>query len=273
MEIIKIEGTEYSVRNDVEELSVRDWFTLKEVYSERYYIVNGTLADGTELKEVAEPTEEFLLDKWRKVLRVISDIPDNFLAIDQVVEVIVPFIPDIFSITKKKLVTFDGVRFTIKPFDTWCFQQFCDFDSSLIDPLEAFLTVVRRVDDLDRPYDRYGNDREELLFLPKAPATVFIPLFLYLIEKYIEFKGYFKYLFEFEGAGESRGPNSKQHSKNFKWEDTIATLAETPVFNSPKGTLYAVRTARATEVLEYLNLKQSKDTAEYLDYKLKQRKK
>lgn len=267
METIKIDGVEYSIKNTIDDINVREWFEITKIYSEKYMVDKGELGDGSRLTEEAEPTPEFLLNKRINVFKLISDIPHEYL-IEEVIDQLEPLVEGYYDLKAHKVVTYDKSRFTIRPLSKWTFQQFCDYES-FDESIHAFLHSIIPTSDVNKKYDRYTYYYQENSGVLNLPAKIFIPLYMYLLDEVKKFKGYFKYLFELDLPGYPSGKNMREHYKRFKWEDTIATLAETPVFNSPKGTLHGVRTARAAEVLEYLNLKRSKNSAEYVDSKFK----
>ena len=76
--------------------------------------------------------------------------------------------------------------------------------------------------------------------------------------------------FIYGGSGSGgNNPNMQNHNQDFGWIDTLRGLAEKGVF----GNYTQLKQSPLFEVLEYLNVSVSHDTAEADDYKLNSKKK
>jgi len=102
-----------------------------------------------------------------------------------------------------------------------------------------------------------------------SPAKGFVKLMMDYNALMQEYKDSYPYVFQSFGSSEP-SPDLDAHSEKFGWEEVIRSLAEGPaVFNSPHGTLHAVRNAHFNDVLSYLNVKKAHSLAESADYKRK----
>jgi hypothetical protein len=266
MEIVKLDDKPYKVKNTLSDLTLGEWLKFVDAINEVEMIEIGETAGGEMLTEVATVNSpEFLKRKRVKILTSISNIPEDLLMMEELASIIESLLTDsLLNIEKSNTISFRGSTWTYKQMYDWTFQQFCDFDTlSDNNRVRALKLVITK--DTGAPYDRYANDLDSKGFIDDMPANITAPLYVSLLEDLKTLRSYYKFLFEFPSSGAPAGGNLKIHYQMFKWEDTIVTLAQSTVFNSPQGTLHGVRNARATEVLEYLNLMRSKDSAEYLD--------
>lgn len=123
----------------------------------------------------------------------------------------------------------------------------------------------------------YSFDNKSVLFrlslVSELPAKDNIKLVQYINNELNALRGSFKFIYEGLDAPQSEpiGINMRKHFERFAFKDTFISLvsATNTPFNSVKGTYYGVKEALAIDVLDYLNVKKSKDNAEYSDYKLK----
>lgn len=150
----------------------------------------------------------------------------------------------------------------------WEFKRWGDAEHALSRQQElssiAFLSVVSAK--ANQPYSfRQPDFYQKINALSKLPTSSLVATANKLLTKMQEIRDTFPFIYGDLG-GPKAGPVMQEHLKAYQWDDIIVQLSETPVFNGPNGTLAAIRGANAIEVLEYLNIKYSRENAERKDY-------
>lgn len=161
---------------------------------------------------------------------------------------------DVFD-TNGQLIYFDSIQAKIEYFKTT--------------DINRVNTKLKNATNTTNPF-KSNSINSNLRLVSASPASSNLSL-IDCIKNDIEFiRSSFKGLYSSSG-GDKVGKNTQTYLEGVGWFDTIISLANnpSPIFNSPTGTLDAVKQRNALDVLNYLNIKKQKDDAEYKDWKVK----
>jgi hypothetical protein len=158
------------------------------------------------------------------------------------------------------------------------YGQVIEFDS-IQSKLEYFktthinkvITKLKNSTNITNPYSG-RNIQAYIKLLSGVPVKSNLTLIEYIKKDIDTIRNSFKGLYMSSNTGgEKVGENTQTYLEGVGWFDTIISLANnpSPIFNSPTGTLDAVKQRNAFDVLNYLNIKKQKDDAEYKDWKVK----
>jgi len=275
MEVVKIDGTEYEVATTLGDLRLADWLALREIIGRREQ-KNITINKNDEPQYIDVPIEEESTEfKQTKIFDLVSylsgidrwyfeEYEDLFGIVSDLIDWENLFVDDSTATTLTLLG--EEVSF-LKPSECE-FQRWADYEG-LSEIHKLFPLLIYR----DRkPYNRFHPDyKQELQVLERMPAKGALAILESINKEGAEIRDRYFFVYQSSGINAKHSLNIEEHSKRFKWEDVIFSIAETNLFNGATGTLNAVRNANTLEVLEYLNLKRSRDTAEYKDYQASQK--
>lgn len=272
MKTITIEDKEYDVLTQFDDLTLEDWINLTEIAHRREWKEMGKMATSDEiLKElvpIGEETEEFKEDKRIDLVAYVSGVKKELLiefpSLPDIIESIVSWssIFDDPEPYKDKIVVYGEEYEVIRPSEDK-FQRWCDFENlaniNLATGLLVYLSNGKR-------YNRFHPDFDiKMQALLRSPARGLVSILNSLREEAGQIRDNYKFVYSQEELGVQTGRHTQEHYERFNWEDVIVSIAESPVFNSRRGTIYAVRNENVLEVLDYLNIKRSRDIAEYKD--------
>lgn len=273
---INIGGETYTLKNKLEDLTLREmcsYMNACKMFEKREI----KMADGSVEYETVKADDwsyDFTLDRNAAILSAISDIPREYLDVIgyellQRLEISSGEF-DEFDAENEMTLSINGATFVCPVITEWTFQQWCDFENMFNDDYMMFFGIcfTRRGKSYDRLHQELATKTELLGSLPASKAIGALYAFVDIVHI---IRSNYQFVYSSQTVGEPAGKNVSLHCERFKWEDTIINLANNaaPVFNHPNGTLYGVRNARAIDVLDYLNIKRSRDDAEYLDWKSK----
>lgn len=277
MKTITIEDKEYDVITTFDDLTFGDWIVLTDIIARREY-KDIELASGEILKEELErekESDEFKEEKRIDLLHHLSLVPKELLteypSLPDIIESLISWdnLFDDPTVQLEKISVYGRNYELLRPSQT-TFQRWCDAENFRSINTAAFL--IPYLDD-STPYNRFYpdfNERLEQLLGWKAEGLVFA--FNSIAAEMHEIRDSYKFVYSNEESDSEVGINTQEHFQRFNWEDVTISVAESQVFNSPKGTLYAVRNESVLEVLDYLNVKRSRDLATYKDEKKRQSK-
>jgi hypothetical protein len=261
---IKIDGTVFVVFPNLETMSFREYIHAQKIRSKP--IIREEKYNGKILKRELkweEANEDERVNKISELCAALSDIPkDYFAEFDDLRNLVGSWIDlDISKIEPNPKLG----KYLVRDFDYWTFGQFADFmDNNRKDPCNGFIVALSQG---NKKYDPFQPDYKEKSLLFDQPAIQALPSYLYLQSNLRAYYEFFPFLFKLEAKGEKASAYMQKHYELFGWQDTVITLAETNAFSSPKGTMHGVKTARAYDVLSYLDIKRSKENALYLEQK------
>jgi hypothetical protein len=316
MKDFTINDIKYSLKQNLKDMTVKDYFDIMKIQSERCekpvrevdrYI------DGTYDKEYYETNDEPLHFKWKKnnrIMSILSGVPleyfDDSLELGEILaEHVEGFEYDktvwkskkhIDTVSQKVNVEINGKVKTrnievnvesdteIWTYDkatNWCFQQWVDSENASKQEIYfPFIIAVTKKNtsvktQRNKKYDRTHPDFDDkLTYWMNQPAYDNISTIINVLDEMSKVREKFFWIYEFETAyPEPMKATSKVYNNFAGWNDVVVSLSKTNAFNSPSGTLNAVRTANCIEVLEYLNWERGKSAAEYEDYKEDEKKK
>lgn len=297
MKNILIEGKEYYVKTAFSDLLAKEYFKLnnvlnkavKEEYTEEEKHLLNTLSTEASRRATIEATIYTNEQKMIDVIRCVSNVPKKLLKgypelLEIITKIIVENISTLMAVEEKEREYYVIGKKRYYPslsIHQWSFQEWCDIDGLTqgVHKMTKLGFVYNEIGILvgclrlkNKPYDRFMSDFNMLYSeLSKMPAVEVVGTLQRLLSNMQEVKDTFDFVYgQFDG--EPAKAAMAEHMSRVKWEDTIALLAETPVFNGPRGTLEAIRTENALVVLDYLNTKRSRENAEYQDYKRSQEK-
>lgn len=275
---VEINDVKYNVKQNTKDMTIKDYFDIQAVLARRQEGKKTEYLDGTfdvEYRKTEEESEDFKLEKTIDILHIISDIPKELFNEYPELVLEIESLVESFEVDKKiwKTKKIGNITWKYDQIKEWCFQQWVDCENASSDNLlyPFVISLYKyKVDDktCTRKYDRFHPDFKQKLNLWLSQDawsnTASITSFLSSIA---DAKTYYPYIYgDLESSSPEAGKYMKEYFKFVKWEDTIVSIAQTPVFNSSKGTLYAVRNANVIEVLQYLNIKRGRDYAEGEDY-------
>lgn len=308
---IKIDDVEYSLKQNLKDISIKEYFDIMKVYSKRCEIPvddKDKYLDGTYEIKYYERKDEPLHFKWQidnEIINILSGIPIDILTEHQEIsQELVSYI-DILEdtsevwnskrvtkiITKKEQVIIDGKK-KFKMFDEivetdynwvydepkdWTFQQWVDAENAskqhLSYPFILSLYKQKVGSKSKRLYSRAHTDFDDKQeYWFNVSAYGNINTVIGILNKISEVRKLFYWIYEAQSQFPSEDkPTQKIYNEFAGWNDVVVSLSETNAFNSSKGTLHAVRTSNCIEVLEFLNWKRGKAFAEYEDYKIDER--
>lgn len=276
MEQVIIEDVQYNVCTDLRDISLIKWSRLINILNRREYIIDGETINGEEVKREIQRGNEsdaFMWEQERDICVLLSDIPQELL--DEYPELLQYIIPLFGLITTNEQVeidemTINGVYYAVDQIPDITFGQWADIeDYAKMEPIYVLAGLMRRD---GKVYNRWQPDwTEKIAVVENLNAAEYAPVINWIQNNMNWVRSSFPFVYGTEEDYEMsdyKSPNMDDHCQKFGWQHTINTLAETPVFNSDKGTLYGVRNADMLSVLEYLNILRSKQQAEHKDFKL-----
>lgn len=268
MKLIKLDDVEYKMKTSIDDLTIKEYFDIQSINSERELV-------DEEYVERGKESEEFIKNKHINILSYLSKIDKNIFyeypfLVDELNNFVESF-SDNSEIWEQKEI--NKKTWQIDNYSKWTFQEWCDIEnyvSKTNNILYGFYVLVYIFDKRTkkRKYDRHQNINNIKTFWENQPIKGNLNTILDLLDTIYNIKQKFYYIYEAKSPtfGTYNSDNLKKYHKIFGWEDTIIQIAETNLFNSINGSLFAVRNANAYEVLEYLNLKTARDIAENSDY-------
>jgi len=278
---IEIDDKKYNVAQSIDDITLGEWVALNNIIARREWKEIGKMAMSDEIMKELIPvdreSEAFKQEKYLDLLVALTGIEKRvFINFPSLEDEIAPHInwSNLFKDDSKvpKEVEIYEEKLTVLDPSTCEFQRWCDFENFVGDNmLIAFIVYLGS----GKPYNRFHPDFEtKMLMYSRVPAKGNVAIIQSIMERVHKIRDDYKFIYDPEDVGGSEaGRAMKEHSQRFKWEDVIVSIAETPMFTSDKGNLWAVRNANTLEVLDYLNLRRSKDTAEYKDMMAKDKNK
>jgi hypothetical protein len=304
---IKINDVEYSLKQNLKEITIKEYFDIMKIQSKRCEIPvkeADKFKDGTydiQYYESGKEPLEFVWDINAELINILSYIPIDILKQSpeistELLQYVDDFTDDTSvwkskpitkTITEKVLVSDKKHKFVETIVNTdynwvydepsdWCFQQWVDSENAtkqkLYYPFLMCLYKQKNGSKTKRLYSRAHKDFDEKeAYWLEQPAYGNINTIISVLNKMSEVRNLFYWIYEARSKfTEKEKPTQKIYSEFSGWNDVVVSLSECNAFNSSKGTLYAVRNANCVEVLEYLNWKRGKAFAEYEDYKIEE---
>jgi hypothetical protein len=280
---IEINEITYQLKTSFDDLTLGEWSQANKILADRekrneeeLHKHLQELNDDVEYSEYNSPdeeTDEFRYDKYARMLNVVSGIPIDILKeYTDIIDTLIDEMEDIYTDDSEPSTKFnlDDEIWHFPSVNVMTFQQWCDAENMLsINLLNAFCILLLKE---GKQYDRFHPDFDiRLELFGNEPAKGYVSSLLNFLNEMSLVRENYKFLYGGESTGsDADSPNQKAHADRFKWEEVIRSLAETQVFNSPTGTLNGVRTANTLDVLDYLNVKRSKDIAESKDFKARE---
>lgn len=285
---------EYHFKNTLDDINIKDYFEITSIIfkkTEKPVDEKKKYVDGTYDKEyysLQEEPEEIKLDKRIKVVSYLSgvdyqlfvDYPELLLELEDVLEPL-NFNETVWKtkpVTKGRKNTETNQEWTYDDPEQWSFQQWVDAENasktSLIYPYLIALYKREKGTRKKRKYDRSHPEWEEIeAYWLRQPARDNVSVIYHILSRMADVRSKFYYVYEAQSSftDNKENGNTKAYNEFAGWNDVVVSLAEQPFFNSPSGTLNAVRNANCIEVLELLNWKRGKSFAEYEDYKVEER--
>lgn len=287
MENIKLNNVTFYIKSTFKELTALEYYKFINVLKKP--IKNEYTKEDLDIK--IRNTKEFETkvqhiytekDKLIELFSCISNIPkfyfDNEYFYEEMSMYLSSIIEDLLKVESETRTYYDieGKRYFIDyEIHKWVFQKWCDVEGALSDsltktPLHAFTLILQQK---NVEYFRFHYDYDlKISHLYNMPAYKVVGTINKLLEIIRTIRYNHSNLYTSSG-GSTTGPNMKNYLNNAKWEDVIISLSETQAFNSPKGTLYAIRNAETLDVLNYLKFKAMKAHAENEDYKIRKNNK
>ena len=267
---LSIDNIDYALPESIDEITLGKWEELLNLIVEREYVIRGKTRGGDEVKTevpIGEESEEFKHSQRIKIAQLFIDLPESFFEEQYeltlfVYETVIKAFNDDGKVKDILGMKFPSLR-SIK------FAQFVDMENYRSMGVIPFLAVALQKD--GEKYNRmHPYFQKKVGLLTNAPAKGSVNYINKFFKELNALKASFPVVFEGTGVTGEKSPNMDKHFDTFKWEEIVRSLATgEPVFNSSKGTLYAVRNANALEVLEYLNIQKAYQAAEYKDMKLR----
>jgi hypothetical protein len=285
MKIIKLNDVEYMFKNSIDDLTIKDYFEIQKLNSEREVktFENDAMLGGTvAYVERDKESEIFIKNKNINILSYLSKIPVNIFIeypfLSDELNTMLGSFKDDSAIWETKEI--NNKIWCIEKYTKWIFQEWCDMENYVTNMgniLYIFYVFVYMLDKRtkNRKYDRYQNINNIKLFWEQQPAKGNINTILDLFDTVKNIKKRFFYIYEnkITYINTYSADNIKKYHKLFGWEDTIIQIAQTNLFTSTKGNLHAVRNGNCFEILEFLNMKTARDIAENADFLNNQQKK
>lgn len=275
------EETTYELATNLDDITLGEWVALMNAVSKREWKEIGKMALSDEilkeLVDVDKETEEFKTQKIVDCLYILSNIPvELFTTFPSLTDELAQLVDwkDLMNDTSKPANELEAYEVMFKKINIGdcTFQQWCDFENFIGENmLIAFVVFLSN----GKPYNRFHPDFEEkMMMFSRIPARGNAATLQSILDEIYKIRDDYRYVYSTEEVltGENNY-HTEEHHKLFKWEDVIVSIAETPMFTSEKGNLWAVRNANVLEVLDYLNIKRSKDLAELKDFKAKDKNK
>ena len=304
MKSFKIDDKEYQFKQNLDDITVKEYFDIMKIVSERTekpVPEEKKFKDGTYEKEYYLPSEEpdeIKLDKSYRIISILSglevqlfkDYPDLYNSLSPLIEDLTDDSPVWYSTihkdrkyvrSQKKYLVEDSTthQWVYDDVSKWTFQQWVDMENaSRQNVIYPFLIAVYKVSITNRKkraYDRSHPDFEDKeQYWYNQPARGNINTITHILDVMSETRKQFFWIYEATSQfTEPEKPTMKAYTEFAGWNDVIVSMSKNPTFNSSKGTLYGVRNAPCLEVLEYLNWERGKSFAEYEDYKLAEQNK
>lgn len=314
----KINDVVYKLKQNLKEVTVKDYFDIIKIQSERCQkpvTEDDKYVDGTyDIKyyDKDDEPEEFRLKKNARIMNILSGIPAEYF--EEYEELYVELSQYVLSLNdesnpwkstshydtvtqkievgvdlkgKKKYKNVDVTLksdehiWTLSKPNTWCFQQWVDAENASKQEmyLPFIIAVTKKNTSLktqrNKKYNRSHPDLDDKLdYWLNQPAEGNVNTIMQVLNEMASVRAMFYWIYEFESAyPEKQKKTEKIYSTFAGWNDVVVSLSKTNAFNSPTGTLNAVRTANCIDVLEYLNWERGKSAAEYEDYKEEEQKK
>lgn len=282
MKTIEIDDKEYEVLTSIEDITLGQYVALMRILARREWKELGKMALSDEIAkeivEIGKESYEFKLEKVIDSLCILSNIDKElYVSFPSLVDVVEPMIEwnGIFKDDSKVVdnVELYEVKYRVVRPSEAEFQRWCDFENFVGDnPLIAFVVYL----DSGKPYNRYHPDFEQkMMVFDRVEAKGNAAILDSILDEVYKIRDDYKFIYgssDDDEDGEPAGRNIMEHHNRFKWEDVIVSVAETNMFTSDRGNLWAVRNAHTLDVLDYLNIKRSRENAEYKDARARERK-
>jgi hypothetical protein len=292
---ITIDDTEYSFKNTIDDINIKEYFAITKIMFEKIEkpIDSGKkYVDGTydiEYYNLNDEPEDIKLNKRIKVLSILTNIDDQkFIEYPELLYELEDYLEplkyddDIWkvkSVTKGKLKTPTNYEWCYDDPEKWCFQQWVDSENaskqSLLNPFLIAIYKKEKGSKKKRKYDRSLPEFDEFeSFWLNQPAKDNIAVIYHILDRMSVVRDMFFWIYKAESEYPDTKDNlaTKAYNEFAGWNDVVVSLAEHNFFNSPTGTLNAVRNSNCIDVLELLNWRRGKSFAEYEDYKSAERR-
>lgn len=287
---IKIEGESYDVKVKVDEITFKEYLEVVAIYSEREYErikVDGKWRNRREPIEQGKETAKFLLNRDKKIVKLLSTIPFKKL-------VTTPDIVDYCINKMDEYGLFEGIEKATKESHA---PQFFILDGgsySLTDPanmtFQQWMHIEHYAVKGNKELDAEGNeiviDRPQEFLIPlfygwnkelsnmeklrlhfnSKPLMEVLPIYNHLNDICNNIRS--NHIYIYGGGGSSAGSSMSLHLRRFGWVDTLCQLAKENIF----GTYVETQDSRVYDVLEYVNCNSSREIAADEDYKSKNNK-
>lgn len=316
MKDFTINDAKYSLKQNLKDMTVKDYFDIMKIQAERCekpVKAEDKFIDGTYIKEYYEPNDEPLHFKWTKnnrIMSLLSGVPleyfENSLELGEMLAEHVESFEDEQGIWKSKKhfntitqkvnveingkvkvrnievhVESDNEVWTYDKVNDWCFQQWVDSENASREEmyLPFIIAITKKNTSLktqrNKKYNRSHPDLDDkLVYWMNQPAYGNINTIIHILNEMSRIREMFFWIYEFESAFPEKKQETTAIYNTFAgWNDVVVSLSKTNAFNSPTGTLNAVRISNCIEVLEYLNWERGKSASEYEDYKIEERQK
>lgn len=252
MRKITLNGQEYSPK----EPTLHHYVQYIKIVSEKNKKVIGHTTSGEEITEDIEDTEEFLYQKRLKIIDLIYDIPLDLEEYPDLVYYLTDW--HIFEIDKK----LDYIQYKQK----YYMKNLYDMEFKQYIVMEEFMSkdlLLAFTHSLDYgQYNEYWTEYDELhSFISDLPYEEYGNMFNEWLNQMTVLHNTYPYIFN--GVSDGKITNVSKHCQLFGWQEVLRSLAESQVF----GTYTQTKSSKCLEVLEYLNVKASRDEAEYQDMK------
>jgi len=277
MENILLNGDEYHICTDINDLTLGKYCKLTQILGRREKVVDIETIDGDTLYKTLEPQEEtteFKRQVELDFLTTVTDIPlEFFVDYPELTNEVNQVVGDIFTDEEEVWTQIDiqGTTYEIPEITQWTFQEWCDMEGAIqmIEENTILMLLAMILRPVNSSYDRFHPTyMDKYVYLSSLPAKGNVVTIMQIITDMKPMRDAHPFIYTVS-VGEAVSKHMKAHYERMKWEDTIVSLAQINVFNSDEGTLKGVRNANVLDVLQYLNVKKSRDTAEYLDSKQK----
>ena len=280
----------------IDDMCLDDYLTIIEILSldeyEQYEdILSKKMVNRKTPIEKSKRSDKFMLELYRKVVRRLSNAPKKLLKDDTFIMLIMSQLEPLFKELSemvngvgddydltKTVYNFNGSNIYFNNISEWEFNKWITLEHWLSNGLkeldengESIVRVKGNRYMLPIVFGDYDSMLEDKLkfFLYDLPIKETIKSYICIMNMINKVRESHIYIYNNNSSGESKSPNMSLHCKTFGWLETLRELSEKRIF----GTYIETKKAPLFEVLEYLNISCSRDSAETMDWNLKNNKK